>query len=75
MKKLYRILCKKILLHFYSNISLILNDKYEMQEKNKWHNDTYKDDPTRNTFSLEMGYVDFSEIPLKCTENQMLSGC
>jgi hypothetical protein len=46
----------------FKSISLILNDKYEMQENNNWHDDAFKDDPTRNAFSLAMGYVDFSEM-------------
>jgi hypothetical protein len=45
----------------YKNISDFLNDKYEMEENNTWHNDSYKDDPNSYDHSLAMGYVDFDE--------------
>mgnify|MGYP003116150264 CR=1 FL=1 len=45
----------------YKSVSEILNDKYEMEENNTWHNDTYKDSPNDHSHSLIMGYVDFAE--------------
>ena len=45
----------------YKNISEFLNGKYEMEETNTWHNDSYKDSPNNYDHALGMGYVDFSE--------------
>tara|TARA_R110002012_G_scaffold179995_2_gene345865 strand:+ start:1321 stop:1869 length:549 start_codon:yes stop_codon:yes gene_type:complete len=45
----------------YKNISEFLNGKYEMEETNTWHNDSYKDSPNSYDHALGMGYVDFSE--------------
>jgi hypothetical protein len=53
----------------YKNISDILNDKYEMEENNTWHNDSYKDDPNSYDHALNMGYVDFNE---KYTTDKLL---
>ena len=45
----------------YKNISEFLNGKYEMEETNTWHNDSYKNDPNRYSHAFAMGYVDFLE--------------
>ena len=45
----------------YKTISGLLNDKYEMEEDNTWHNDSYKDSPNSYDHALGMGYVDFDE--------------
>tara|TARA_R100000654_G_scaffold50254_1_gene76454 strand:+ start:482 stop:1027 length:546 start_codon:yes stop_codon:yes gene_type:complete len=45
----------------YKSVSERLNAKYKMTENNKWHKDSWKDDPNYHGHALYMGDVDFVE--------------
>ena len=45
----------------FKTISKILNDKYDMEYKEKWNDTRYKDEPNEIGYALGMGYVEIRE--------------